>query len=761
MNERPAIRSRAAYLHVAKCAGTSLTRALVRAAGDPVQPEARLDSCYTFGPHERSDLSVDARRMVLDESLDDRPGEHVFETHWSLPTLRRWFEPGDIATVLREPTMRLLSYVLFAHTRTQAQRRRWYPDDLGARMVRLPLIELLKWEPASRAIDNLVIRQALWGDDRVIGDRFVRADDVAGLSVDVSMQISKFGFAGVIEASEHAVAGLGEWLGAPLDVGHSNRTVDVTYPDLIGSTSELDEIHQLLLDRTAADRRVWAELAEGCGVDPKSATHTDAVASRLRQLSTSTSFAGWSRAVLTDAPIDQRVLLVGHGPHVVAGFADSLDAEWVQLTAVIEGTPGDAPAALNADIAAVDDLSSVDLRALLVGRDFDVAIACCDDSNLAAKLAHELADSVVPGGRLEIHMPVPLTAHPDSEMWQREADGEAPTADDSPLTFTRTDAIASVDPYRAPSTRATMAAMENDHQEPTTDWSRYGEPILLDNPTDSRALVLGLLDGPPQRILELGCSAGLMTQVLCERGHHITGIEIDPEAAALAESSTEQLLVGDLDDDGPGDLLELLDDTYDVVLAADVLEHLRNPLGCLRRAVANMADGGTAILSIPNVAHGDVRLALLAGRFDYRDNGLLDRTHVQLFTLSALVEMIREAGLVPVSWLRSTRPMGTTEVEIDEALFDFGMRVFGDDPEIDTYQWIVTCRRASDPSAAAVWPDLGDNGVARRVGGMLDVTIPRPEPTPEVTPAADVPAARRVVAAARRRVGAILRSVRR
>ncbi|MFT6293694.1 MAG: hypothetical protein ACJAR2_004325, partial [Ilumatobacter sp.] len=52
------IRRQAAYLHVAKCAGTSLTQALVHAAGSPSQPEARLDSCYTFGPHGRTELSA-------------------------------------------------------------------------------------------------------------------------------------------------------------------------------------------------------------------------------------------------------------------------------------------------------------------------------------------------------------------------------------------------------------------------------------------------------------------------------------------------------------------------------------------------------------------------------------------------------------------------------------------------------------------------------------------------------------------------------
>jgi 2-polyprenyl-3-methyl-5-hydroxy-6-metoxy-1,4-benzoquinol methylase len=760
------IRRQAAYLHVAKCAGTSLTQALVHAAGSPSQPEARLDSCYTFGPHGRTELLADAQLMILDESLEERPGQHVFETHWSLRTLRRWFDLDDIATVLREPRMRLLSYVLFAHTRTQAQRRRWYPDDLGARMVQIPLVELLAWEQATRAIDNLVVRQVLWGDERIIGDRFIDSNEAGQLADDASAQISQFGFAGVIEASDHAVNGLGEWLGTPLDVGHSNRTVDVTYPGLIRSAGDLDAIQQLLLDRTSSDQLVWANLAQRCGVGSTSPTDGDAVTSRLRQLCSSSSFAVWSRKA--GRPIDSapQVLAVGSEGVEATSLPELVGIDGVHLTRVVEGNPHALPGEVDGDVATVNDLRSVDLRALLAGRDFDHAIALAADSEHGEQLAYQLADSVVAGGRIEIHSATPIELTVDSAMWLSSSDGTEHVAAQGTRwrrQFSRTDVVASVRPYRAAPEHDTIGAMESDPQQPITDWSRYGEPIILDNPTDSRAIVLGLLDGEPQRILELGCSAGLMTQILHRRGHRLTGIEIDPKAAALAESSTEYIIVGDLDDDGPDDVLARLDDTYDVVLAADVLEHLRNPLGCLRRAVGALAPGGIVILSIPNVAHGDVRLALFAGRFDYRDNGLLDRTHVQMFTLASLVEMIREAGLVPVSWLRSSRPVGSTEIKIDEALFEFGSRVFAGDPEVDTYQWIVTCRRVEDPAVVADWPDLGDNGVASVVGRMLDITIPRPAAASaeESEVIVDVSGVQRLVGAARRRVGAALRSVRR
>lgn len=277
-------------------------------------------------------------------------------------------------------------------------------------------------------------------------------------------------------------------------------------------------------------------------------------------------------------------------------------------------------------------------------------------------------------------------------------------------------------------------------------WERYGEPIDLDNPGDSRALVLGLLADEPQRILELGCSAGFMTAVMAERGHEVTAVEIDPVAAGLAASHAARILVGDLDrrDADGGQLLdELKSDSFDTLIAADVLEHLREPTECLRRALDLVTTDGTVVLSIPNVAHGDVRLALLEGRFDYRDHGLLDRTHVQLFTLASLVAMIREVGLAPVDWQRSTRAIGDTELDVDENLVEFGRRVLADDPEATTYQWIVTCRRAEAVGDSAVWPDVPESAAA--VDGVLDALnaavphpghstsvalVPLPPPTP-------------------------------
>jgi 2-polyprenyl-3-methyl-5-hydroxy-6-metoxy-1,4-benzoquinol methylase len=80
------------------------------------------------------------------------------------------------------------------------------------------------------------------------------------------------------------------------------------------------------------------------------------------------------------------------------------------------------------------------------------------------------------------------------------------------------------------------------------------------------------------------------------------------------------------------------------VVFGDVLEHLVDPWEALRVARGLLAPGGVAIVSVPNVAAWPVRFGLLAGRFDYADFGLLDRTHLRFFTRRSAHELVQAAG---------------------------------------------------------------------------------------------------------------------
>jgi hypothetical protein len=107
------------------------------------------------------------------------------------------------------------------------------------------------------------------------------------------------------------------------------------------------------------------------------------------------------------------------------------------------------------------------------------------------------------------------------------------------------------------------------------------------------------------------------------------------------------------------------------------------------------------VASIPNIAHGSVRLALLAGRFDYQELGLLDSTHVRFFTRSSIEELFREAGMVPIDVRRTTAgffdtPVPVTESEFPPEVVDAVLA----DPESSTYQFVL--RAVHDDSEASV-----------------------------------------------------------
>jgi len=167
------------------------------------------------------------------------------------------------------------------------------------------------------------------------------------------------------------------------------------------------------------------------------------------------------------------------------------------------------------------------------------------------------------------------------------------------------------------------------------------EPVpyvaLREDPYKTHSLVVGYC-GPNKRVLEIGCSTGYLSEALQRNGSRITGVEIDASAGAAAQRWCERVVIGDV---------ETMDLTqvgagYDVLLLADVLEHLRDPVAALRRLRPLLADDGYAVISVPNVANWAMRLGLLAGRWNYTERGILDRTHLRFFTRTTIQSTLAE-----------------------------------------------------------------------------------------------------------------------
>lgn len=164
----------------------------------------------------------------------------------------------------------------------------------------------------------------------------------------------------------------------------------------------------------------------------------------------------------------------------------------------------------------------------------------------------------------------------------------------------------------------------------------------VDLSVDTTATKIIRLVDVNMKVLELGCASGSMSRILRDRGCKITGIEIDSEAAEKSSIFCEKVIVGNLD---TIDLdAELGTDSFDVIVAADVLEHLRDPKDLLLRLKPFLSKNGRVIISLPNIGHLSVIASLITGRFDYSETGILDKTHLRFFTPATAAELLTESG---------------------------------------------------------------------------------------------------------------------
>jgi len=153
---------------------------------------------------------------------------------------------------------------------------------------------------------------------------------------------------------------------------------------------------------------------------------------------------------------------------------------------------------------------------------------------------------------------------------------------------------------------------------------------------------------PPGRILDLGCSSGLLSERLRAMGHHVTGVDLNEIAGV--EGRTDAFYRADLNEGVPSEV----GTGFDMVLAADVLEHLVNPGALMRQVRTLLAPEGTAIFCVPNIAHWYPRFRSTLGMFDYDQRGILDSTHLRFFTRRSIRKLIERQGFV----VRRLEPVG-------------------------------------------------------------------------------------------------------
>jgi SAM-dependent methyltransferase len=170
-----------------------------------------------------------------------------------------------------------------------------------------------------------------------------------------------------------------------------------------------------------------------------------------------------------------------------------------------------------------------------------------------------------------------------------------------------------------------------------------GPPVALDYFGKERREIAPLLPAACESVLEIGCGTGATMRWLRERRTigYAAAVEFSPNAAAAARQVFDDLEIGDASTAA----MAFRRDRFDLILALDVLEHLTAPEKMLARLRDRLTETGTIIISLPNVAHYLVSIPLLGGRWDYQDEGTLDRTHMRFFNERTARGMVEDAGL--------------------------------------------------------------------------------------------------------------------
>jgi 2-polyprenyl-3-methyl-5-hydroxy-6-metoxy-1,4-benzoquinol methylase len=157
----------------------------------------------------------------------------------------------------------------------------------------------------------------------------------------------------------------------------------------------------------------------------------------------------------------------------------------------------------------------------------------------------------------------------------------------------------------------------------------------------SHERILAMLQELPAgaSVLDVGSASGYFGERLAGKGYYVVGVEQDEASASVASAFYDEFIVADVESG------LRLSRKFDVIVLADILEHLRQPLKVLIHLRDLLSNTGRFVISVPNVANIYVRLNLLFGRFEYADRGILDETHLRFFTLNSACALVQKAAL--------------------------------------------------------------------------------------------------------------------
>lgn len=147
-------------------------------------------------------------------------------------------------------------------------------------------------------------------------------------------------------------------------------------------------------------------------------------------------------------------------------------------------------------------------------------------------------------------------------------------------------------------------------------------------------LLVAAVGGPGRRVLDLGCRSGAVSQHYVS-GNEVVGLDVDLAALRQAAQRGIKPVHGNVEERLPFD-----DRSFDVVVAGEVLEHVRAPDEVVAEVRRVLRPAGTFAGSVPNAFRLQSRLLFLSGRPPEDDP-----THLHMYSPAALQALL--AGFAP------------------------------------------------------------------------------------------------------------------
>lgn len=156
--------------------------------------------------------------------------------------------------------------------------------------------------------------------------------------------------------------------------------------------------------------------------------------------------------------------------------------------------------------------------------------------------------------------------------------------------------------------------------------------------------IIALIPPDARRILDVGCGFGLMGKALKQKNGaiEVVGLEAEEKAAEIAKKNIDKVITGDVE----GAKMPFANGYFDCLVYGEVLEHFKDPWRVMKEHASYLKKGGCCIVSMPNISHYSIIEGLLKDKWDYKDAGILDSTHLRFFTINGMRKMLNDAGYI-------------------------------------------------------------------------------------------------------------------